>query len=298
MQIFGEGKITLAKIPATQVTFNSKRAINGQNSNYSLLFLEPNSNFMKTTKITLFIAVIFFAASCKKDEVKPTSSLDNVSLSLASQGEVITPPTGLSNSTDSHAEMAAGWIESINQMTSYTDYMKPPAGTAKSSTKITAKNGRVATAGDSETWIWDDGQGNSVGYQVSETTDSYQFDVFVKLAGTSDWLKYFHAEEKKDKSSGTMYILDFDGSDPTAKALQYDWTLSGTLFTFKMTSETDNSFIINVTYHTDTKAGQVQYIVNSKLYYDMIWDTHGAGSWTLYGEDGVTVEAHDTWAAG
>ena len=249
---------------------------------------------MKTTKITLFIAVIFFAASCKKDEVKPTSSLDNVSLSLASQGEVVTPPTGLSNSTDSHAEMAAGWIESINQMTSYTDYMKPPQGAAKSSTKIVAKNGRVATTGDSETWTWTDGQGNSIGYQVSETADSYVFDVFLKLAGQADWLKYFHAEEKKDKSSGTMYILDVDGSDPSAKALQYDSTLSGTLFTFKMTSDLDN-FMINVTYHTDTKAGEVVYIIGGKKWYDIIWDTHGSGSWTLYEEDGVTIQDSGTW---
>lgn len=249
---------------------------------------------MKTTKIALLIAVIFFAASCKKDEVKPTSSLDNASLSLASQSEIVTPPTGLSNSTDSHAELAASWIESINQMTSYTAYMKPPSGAVKSTTKITAKNGRVATAGDSETWTWTDGQGNSIGYQISETTDSYVFDVFLKLAGQADWLKYFHAEEKKDKSSGTMYILDFDGTDTSAKILQYDWALSGKLFTFKMTSDLDN-FVINLTYHTDTKAGEVVYILDGKKWYDVIWDTHGSGSWTLYKDDGVTIEDSGTW---
>lgn len=248
---------------------------------------------MKTTKFALFLAVIFFAASCKKDEVKPTSTLDNASLSLASQSQVVTPPTGLSNSTDEHAEMAAGWIQSINTISSYSDYMKPPPGAAKSSTKITAKNGRVATAGDFETWTWTDSQGNSIGYQISETTDSYVFDVFLKVSGQADWYKFLHAEEKKDKSSGTLFILDVGGTDPSVKVLQYDWSLVGTLFTFKVTGA--DNFVINLTYHTDTKAGEVVYINNGKKWYDMIWDTHGNGSWTLYKDDGVTVDTNGTW---
>jgi len=253
---------------------------------------------MKTTKISLFLAVVFFAASCKKDEVKPTSSLDNTSLSLASQSEIVTAPTGLENSSDEKAQLAASWIGSINEMTNYLSYMKPPAGATKSTTKIVAKNARVATAGDYETWTWTDSQGNSVAYQISETTDSYVFDLFLKLSGQADWLKYFHAEEKKDKSSGTMYILDVYGSnDASVKILQYDWTLSGTLFTFKMTSELDNGFVINLTYHTDTKAGEVVYIIGGKKWYDILWDTHGNGQWTLYQEDGVMIQDSGTWKA-
>lgn len=253
---------------------------------------------MKTVKITLFSALLFFAASCKKDEVKPTTtSLDNATLSLASESQIVTPPTGLANSKDQYAMQAASYINSINGMTSYLSYMKAPSNAVKSNTQIVAKNGRVATAGDSETWTWSDSQGNSVGYQISETTDSYVFDIFLKSSGTADWLKYFHAEEKKDKSSGLMYILDIfgiEGSNTSAKLFDYTWSLSGTSFKFKMTSDFED-FEIDLTYDTKTKAGEVVYYIDSEKWYDMKWDTNGNGSWTVYDTSDGTVEDSGTW---
>src|SRR5690242_17855613 len=103
---------------------------------------------MKTTRITLLSALLFFAASCKKDNVKPVTTVENASLSLASGSQVISMPPGLEKASDLHAEYVVDGIQTVNGMADMFVYLKVPAGATKTTTQIVASNARTATAGD------------------------------------------------------------------------------------------------------------------------------------------------------
>lgn len=255
---------------------------------------------MKTLKTLLLFGSLLFCAACSKDDdAEPSSSnLDNVSLSLASSNsEVVSAPSSMTSSSDPQAQMAAAWVTSVNGITGYLSYLKAPSNAKKSSTRITATNGRVADAGDVVVYTWADANNNTVGYQISETNDSYTFDIFLKSSGQTTWLKYFHAEEKKDKSSGSMAILDIFGamgSDKTAKLADYSWTRNGDILAVTMTSDL-MEYTVKITVNQKTKAGDVVYYIDGTKQYTMTWTASGSGSWKFYNSDG-TVEDSGTWS--
>ncbi len=248
---------------------------------------------MKMTKF-LLLAVAFFAFSCSSDDDEASSSLENQALSLTESNNVIVAPSALQTSEDENAKMVVGYIGMANQMSSYLSYMKVPDGAVKSTTRITASNGRVDATGDVVVYVWSDTQSDyKVAYQISEAADSYVFEIFLTLPGQTGWLKYFHAEEKKDRSAGLMNIYNIFGDNASEVILAYKWSRSGDVFTFTMTSSAaDFKFVMNV--NQKTKAGDVVYYLGGVKAYEMEWDAQGNGSWTWYDEEG-NVEDSGTW---
>ncbi|HEX7015072.1 MAG TPA: hypothetical protein VF191_06130 [Cyclobacteriaceae bacterium] len=246
---------------------------------------------MKTTKLLLLAAAIF-AFSCSKDE---EPSLEKRAISLAEGDQVITAPTALLTSDDPYAQTAAGWIMQANAMSSYLQFFNMPPGAQKSEARITASNGRVKDAGDYVTYLWTDEQtGQTVAFQVSEETDRYVFEIFLKTG--DDFLKYFHAEEKKDRSEGFMKIYDIFGiygDDASVVWLNYEWSRVGNIFDLSIT-EYDEGFQVDIAVDTATKAGSVTYYFDGIKEYTMTWTGAGNGTWAYYDEEGA-VTSSGTW---
>lgn len=247
---------------------------------------------MKITKALLFSAAIALAACSDDDDKK--SSLESAKFSLAAKSAVIAAPEALTESEDEHAMMANSWIQLANGMTQYLGYFELPDGAAKSSTRITASNARVKDTGDVLVYTWEDEQsGWSIAYQVSEESDRYVWEIFIKQAG-SDWLKYFHAEETKDQTAGSMKVYDIYGDSPSTVVFSYEWLRVGDLFTLTFSDGTDdNVFIIEV--NVKTGAGSVVSKENGVKTYEMTWDAQGNGTWTYY-QDGEVSDS-GTWEA-
>lgn len=250
---------------------------------------------MKITKLLLLAAAIS-AFSCSRDE---EPSLEKKAISLAEGNQVITAPPALLESEDEQAQLAASWIMMANSMTSYLYYFDMPAGAQKSEARITASNGRVKDAGDHVTYVWTDEQsGQSVAYQVSEESDRYVFEIFLKLEPSADFLKYFHAEEKKDRSEGFMKIYDIfgiSGEDASVVWLEYDWSRVGNIFNLTMKDHTDN-YRIEFAIDTNTNAGSVVFYGEGVKGYELVWDGAGNGTWAYFNDEGMVVE-QGTWTA-
>ncbi|HYC84105.1 MAG TPA: hypothetical protein VEB86_02740 [Chryseosolibacter sp.] len=253
---------------------------------------------MKITRL-LLMALAVFAFSCSDDEPEP--SLESAELSLTGSAQLVVAPAALTTSSDPYAQMAAGWIESINAISQYTLMFETPAGATKSTTKITATNGRPAgTTGEYLVYTWSDQQsGYSVAYQISQTSDHFTWEIFFKTSTSADWLKYIHAEEKKDKSTGFMKVYDIWGfidEDPSLLLAFYNWSRNGDIFTFEMESDWFEMHVV-LTVNTKTKAGSVVYYIGDMKWYEMTWDAAGNGTWKSFDEQG-NIDEQGTWTAG
>ncbi|MBT1705969.1 hypothetical protein [Chryseosolibacter indicus] len=248
---------------------------------------------MKITRFLLLSAVLFFAFSCSDDD-EPKSQeqeLEEATLSLNSSSNVITAPSAMLSSDDTYAQMAAAWVQSANAMSQYLEMMVIPQGATKSSTRITASNGRSAESGEVLTYTWSHPQGGSYAYQVSNTSTKYVFEMFIKATGSASWVKYFHAEELKDRSEGYMKVFDAYGmtDKPGNALLQYSWKRNGDNFKMLIDDYT-GAFVIELNLNVKTKAGNVIYIIEGSKTYEMIWDAKGNGGWKWFDTDGSILE--------
>lgn len=253
---------------------------------------------MKITRILLFSILTAVAFSCSEDDDAKSSSsdLEKASLSFAGDAKVIAPPSAMASSEDTYAMMANSYITQANLMTNYLSYFTPPSGATKSSTAITASNGRVAAAQTEYlVYTWSDPNYGSIAYQISQESDKWVFEIFFKGKGQSSWLRYVYAEEQKDKSSGFMNIYDIFTGDG-GLLLNYAWTRSGDVLTFVL-SESASGLNVKVTIviNEKTKAGSVLYTIDGAKFYEMEWDAQGNGSWAIYEDDGTTVLEEGTW---
>ncbi len=230
---------------------------------------------MKTHK--LFLVILAIATACSKSD-SPAPALESTKITTTT----ITTPAALSTSSNSNAQEVAYFIQNVNEITNYTAlFSVATSGATKSSTKITASNGRVANAASTTvTYTWtDQTSGNSVGYQVTDDGTSYTWEFFYKYSGSDTWIKYLDANEKKDGSVGYVRVLDIGGSDTSATLLRYDWTKTATLFTLKYTWATD---YINLSYDLTTKAGTIDYYINNAEYAKYTWTNDGHGTWQTF----------------
>jgi hypothetical protein len=248
---------------------------------------------MKITKFLLLV-VAALAFACSKDDETP--ALEKQTLSIAGSAEVITAPTAMQTNDNAQAQEALAVISSVNEMSQYLSMLQAPAGAAKSSDRITPSNGRVNATGDVVVYIWSDEQYGKIGYQISETSDSYVFEIFLMANGETEWLRYFHAEEKKDRSAGFLKVYDiygFFGEDLSGVLVSYEWNRSGDIFTFTM----DANFMgysAKLIINEKTKAGSIVYTIDGLKQYEMSWDAAGNGTWAYYDEEG-TVTDQGTW---
>lgn len=252
---------------------------------------------MKLLKFSI-LGLVLLSTACSKDDddAKPRKNLNQQKVSFLEDSEVISVPNKMLQSENTYAQMAAAWVQLANSMSVMSAYSEIPTG-ASNHAKIVASNGRSAAAGDTETWVWSDQSGYSIGYQVAEQSNSYSFEIFLKEPG-EDWLKYMEAEEKKDRTSGKLVIFDIYKSkseDGSAELLRYDWTRAGDSFTMTIgTYEDDFKLTFNI--NTKTGAGDVLYKVEGKVIYEIEWDAAGNGSYVFFDEDGEILDEGE-WTA-
>ncbi|MBT1686908.1 hypothetical protein [Dawidia soli] len=240
----------------------------------------------KINKFLLLVAFSAAAFSCsKEDDATPEKSLEDVSMSLSGSSSVISTPSAMASSDDTYAGLASSYVAMANAMTGYSQYFKPPQGAAKSTTPITVANGRVAAAQTEYlvyTWTDPQGSGMSLAYQVSEESDKYVFEIFMKFSQEDDWMRFIYAEETKDGSEGLMHIyVAMNGDD--AVFVTYSWKRSGDNFDFVISGiEGESSFEITINGNTKTKAGSAKYVLDDELMFTMEWDAAGNGEWAYY----------------
>jgi len=243
--------------------------------------------------ILVFCLAIVISCSKKSD---PAPSLANATISFGKSGQIVTPPSALGNSQDTHALEVYGDLMEINSLINYTSAFTIPSGVIKTTTPIVGVNvgGRVAsTQQDYLVYIWSDPTYGSVAYQVSETTVSYTFELFYKATGATVWVRYLDAEEKKDKTSGFMNIYDPTYTKVGPPDISYVWTRGTNTLNFVITYLTYTKIVVN--YNTQTKAGDIEAYESNVLSEKLTWDTLGHGTWTDYDTDGTTVISSGTW---
>lgn len=247
---------------------------------------------MKLSKL-LFIFLMTAVACSKKDE--PAPALQNTKVATTT----VPTPAGLTTAanTNTHAQEVVSYLTIANGMSNYTSlFAVPTSGATKSSTAITAANGRVAAvAATTENYIWSDPQYGSVAFQITDEGTSYKWEYFYKATGSKDWLKYLNAEELKDGSTGHLEVLDFSGADPKSVYFQFNWSTVKDQYTFQWTFA-DSYFILKA--NTTTKAGTIDYYngtgVNAVISGKYSWDADGHGMWKTYDSDGLLAES-GTW---
>jgi len=246
------------------------------------------TSFMKLTKVLSLIAVMAVAFSCSKDDdAKP--KLEEVSVSLAGQQQVIDVPQALLTSEDEHADMVVQALAEVNAMSNSLALFTPPPGAVKSSEIIVPANGRVAaTQGEAVVYIWTDAaSGQSIAYQIRDQSSKYTFELFYQNTNDGKWFRMLYAEELKDRSKGYMeYFLDAD-----TVVARWDWTRSGDIFTYSVIAF---EFKYTVEYNKKTKAGTInsyfKYDTEYELDYKLTWSGDGHGTWESY-TDGVKTES-------
>lgn len=249
---------------------------------------------MKITKALLFLAMVAITFSCSKedDDPKPTT-LEQATIGFNKNEPVVAAPAAMTQSNDSYAQMAAGYINSVNAMTSNLAMFTPPSNAVKGSTPVTAINGRVrSTQKEYLVYTWSDVNYGSVTYQIADDGDKYSFEFLIKENGQTAWHRFLYAEEKKDKSAGFLSLYDHTSDTPDV-LIRYDWTRSGDNLNFTMSVPGEGDFII-IKINTKTKAGSVEYKFNGLLEYKMTWDAKGNGTWAWYNEDG-SIEEQGSW---
>lgn len=243
---------------------------------------------MKLTKVFL-IGLALFAAACSNDDDDAKPNLGKKKLSLL-EAEPITAPSALANSESPQAQLAASLIASTNIMSAYAQLFDTPAGATKSSSKITASNGRVNDTGDFETYVWeDDDSGQSVAYQVSEESKSYVFEIFMKFDNNSEWIKLMDVEERKDQSAGSLTVYNFESDDASTILLEYSWTRGNNIVELTMKTYDEEVETLHLVYNEKTQAGSITFegIDDS---FEMEWDSDGNGTYTYFDENGEISE--------
>ncbi len=247
----------------------------------------------------MIIAMVAVVISCSKDD-EPAPNVENAKLSFSGSQQILEVPQGLLDSDDPNAQMAAAWVGMANMLAGNIAMFEFPAGAAKTSDLITPVNGRT-TAEQGLVYIWSDGASGSVAYQVRESGNKYIFELFFKgtegLEGDG-WYRYLYAEERKDGSEGYMVVTDIWGAlgdSRSAELLRWEWSRKGDIFTFSMSSESDD-FNFTVEVNTSTKAGSIVYFYGGIKQSEVEWNAAGAGSWKQFDDAGEEVIDQGTWS--
>ena len=237
----------------------------------------------KLFKIPLVLALLFVGA-CSDDESNsnPNGDLENAEFSFAGSTSIVEVPDALSNAEDPVALQTFGWVQLANAMTNLVGNFTPPPGATTSSQRIVPANGRVKD-GEYLVYIWEE-SGVSIAYQISQTDDSYIFEILLKGPGADEFFRLIYAEEKKDQSEGFMRVYDETFVDDYI--LLYEWKREADSILFTVTDNKDE-FKFELLVNSD-ESGSLKTFEGTDLVYEIQWDGAGNGSWKLYAGGEVT----------
>jgi hypothetical protein len=234
---------------------------------------------MKTTKLLftfLMVVVGLISFSCSKDDDNSSSGTTYVKPSIASETEVVTVPTALSNSTSPYAGMAVSYLEMANSMSGMLGYLDVPENASVSK----KKSGGV-------TYSWSS-EGYSVWVEYSELTTKYTYVLYVQYTGVSKY-KVMEVEQNKDGSTGLVKYYNTDGS----LLIDYSYVVTSAAVTasLKLYYTPTETFTMDIVAYKDN-SGYVKIYESSVLIYNVVWNSAGSGTFTYYTEDGTFTE---TW---
>lgn len=238
---------------------------------------------MKKFRNLLILSGLLIAAISCSDKDEPTP-LKDVEFGLFE--ESIEVPQSMQTSDNQYAQNVNHLISSINPAF-YSSFFTVPEGATRVNGTITASNAR--TSANVVTYEWSS-QDMSIAYQITEQTDSYFYEIFIKYDSNADYKKWYEGGQAKDRKSGYFVILDPYATDRSVE-IRYDYEIkSDNSFYIEYSSSTDN---LQVLIRAD-KSGYIKRLENNKVVEEYIWDGTGKGSWTRYNSDGTVDKV--TWS--
>ncbi len=251
-----------------------------------LVILENKMEKIMLKKYLLFFLLILLVVNCsdKNDPVSPEKEKTLPELNI----KEIEMPQALKNSSDTHAQMARGYISIANSFNVYSYMWNPP----------TSSN-TINKVQDEWTKTWKD---NATGVEIKLVAydNSTEFGWTVYISGNMEGVtlnnqKVMEAKEIKATKSGSVHFYDF-----TTQKKSFSWTYStnpsglytvdylgykedGTLSTkFVITSNPDNSGSLDY-YEID---GTTKTLAEK-----ITWNADGTGSWTQYDSAGNILDS-------
>jgi hypothetical protein len=231
---------------------------------------------MRTLRIysIIFLVILLFGSSCKKDEDKPTGPV-YVEPAIAERGEVVAIPDGLeskANAGDYDALIAVSYMNLANAISAYSSAFTIPDNAEETGKKSGSK-----------VYHWSY-QGYSYWMTFEELASSYRWKYEWEFPGQSRFT-YFLAEELKSGASGSWTI--YNPENPTNEVWNYDWSVSSNE-TFSATLEWndgDESSSFEVEAKADN-SGSFMYYTGTTLNAEILWNSNGSGTYTFYEEGG------------
>jgi len=250
---------------------------------------------MKSAKLWLVVftaSLLLAGISCsKKESSSPAAPASNNPPQL--DVEEVTLPQAMTNSSDTKAQEAAGYVNTANSFTQYMQFLSP----SSSAGALRAESSYQGPPWN-YTWTVDDGQDNNytVDLTIDENDTLYTWKVIV--SGTIDGaainnFMLISARQGKDDSSG--YLIMYDPST-AAMSVRIDWYRSGGDYVLQYQMFNNSRVVVN-SYHDGT--GRVSYYEwNGSSYplrFQATWNADGSGEWWTYNSSGVN-DGSGSWS--
>lgn len=245
--------------------------------------------------IFFFLFAILSSGCTKEGEDLPPEFSE---LSFNDQEVLDRLPDGLLGSSDPKAQECVLMIQEALDMSAFQANLEVP-GNAQ----------HLAKKASSDTWFWtfDYAGGTWTFYWTYSEDSSKDYWTMEIQFGEGERYDYISAWEMKDGSAGEVVysfnwvqLYDQEYMDYVDLHMTFSWNqgLSG-VYNFHWSYEGDSTeydYVMqyNIVIHADG-SGELDYYYFDQLFYHMVWDAAGNGSWTYYFGG---VEESGTWTAG
>jgi hypothetical protein len=243
--------------------------------------------YYKILLVVLSFAVVLLIG-CKKDSSTPADTYKKPS--ITEKTTIITVPEKLSNSTDVHAQMAAGYMNMANAFSSYSALLTPPPNAVKSSLKSSGV-----------TYTWSDSQGNMYILTYVESATNYTWTMYIKTTQIPK-TKFIEGQESKDGKSGSLIIYNYSSGISAEQAINCNWTYDSSnnmSFTMILNSG-DSGYYMTIDANANNSGEFVLYIGTSSSglkVEDIIWNSDGSGTWDVWDTEPPYTKYSGSWTA-
>ena len=251
---------------------------------------------MKNIKGTFCLLAMSVAISCSKDDGgEPKVDLTKVSLSIFQGPALPALPINVTGSNDPYATQAGQYFDFINNtLAGHAENLKQVDEERSYLAPLEPANGTATTGSNYLLYFGKDTSFNNIAYQVRDGGSIFTFEYLVNYVGTPDWLRQFYGEEAEDQSSGKLTNTDIS---PENRGIieTYEWTRNGDDLALNHDNHVNfqDSFQLEITINTSTRAGSVSYFIDYVRKQDIAWDANGSGTWKTY-ENGA-ISASGSW---